>query len=87
MARRKKTRRDTAEIARDIVERVIGEPLTPCDSESTPPTDDVPEQSKRGRAGGCVGGKARAANLSPARRQEIAKKAAEVRWSRRARDD
>jgi hypothetical protein len=33
-----------------------------------------------GRKGGLKGGKARAAKLSPARRSEIAKKAAEKRW-------
>ena len=35
--------------------------------------------SKR-RKGGLVGGKARAASLSPERRREIAKKAAAARW-------
>lgn len=35
----------------------------------------------RGRRGGERGGKARAASLAPERRQEIAKKAADKRWS------
>jgi hypothetical protein len=34
-----------------------------------------------GRLGGLKGGKARAANLSPEERSEIAKKAAMIRWS------
>lgn len=34
-----------------------------------------------GRMGGLKGGKARAANLSPKRRAEIAKKAAATRWA------
>lgn len=36
-----------------------------------------------GRLGGLKGGKARAARLTPARRVEIAKKAAMARWGRR----
>ena len=35
-----------------------------------------------GKLGGLKGGKARAAKLSPERRQEIAKKAARARWER-----
>lgn len=35
-----------------------------------------------GRKGGKVGGPARAAKLSPARRSEIAKKAATSRWKK-----
>ncbi len=35
-----------------------------------------------GRLGGLIGGKARAEKLSPEQRKEIAKKAAESRWSR-----
>jgi hypothetical protein len=38
-----------------------------------------PEAVKRGRAGGKVGGKARAAKLAPERRAEIAKQAAMAR--------
>ena len=34
-----------------------------------------------GRLGGLKGGKARAAKLTPERRREIAKKAAQARWS------
>jgi hypothetical protein len=33
-----------------------------------------------GRKGGLVGGKARAASLSPAKRAQIARKAAKARW-------
>lgn len=39
-----------------------------------------------GRLGGLKGGKARAAKLSGKRRQEIAKKAAQARWSVRPSD-
>lgn len=41
-----------------------------------------PKMSKKyaGRLGGLKGGQARAESLSPERRSEIAKKAAEARW-------
>lgn len=35
----------------------------------------------KGRSGGLIGGKARADKLTPERRAEIAKKAAEKRWN------
>lgn len=37
-----------------------------------------------GRLGGSKGGTIRAKNLGPERRREIARKAAEARWSRKA---
>ena len=40
-----------------------------------------PERVARGRLGGAKGGKLRADKLSPERRSEIARKAAEARWS------
>jgi hypothetical protein len=50
-------------------------------------TDSAPQKAKKnpaavalGRLGGLKGGKARAAKLSIEERQEIAKKAARVRW-------
>jgi hypothetical protein len=49
--------------------------------ESAPPTKD-PERVARGKLGGAKGGAARAANLSPERRQEIARRAAAARWQR-----
>jgi len=46
----------------------------------------VPETPAQhtGREGGLKGGKARAQKLSPERRSEIARKAAQARWSRQA---
>lgn len=38
------------------------------------------KRSMAGRAGGAVGGPARAKKLTPERRKEIAKKANEARW-------
>jgi hypothetical protein len=49
--------------------------------ESTEPK--VPESKAQvsGRKGGLKGGKARAENMTPEKRSEIAKKAAQARWS------
>ena len=48
-----------------------------------PPTDEIKAAaSALGRLGGLKGGKARAASLTPARRAEIAKKAAAKRWKK-----
>jgi len=46
-----------------------------------PPAKD-PERVERGKLGGAKGGNIRAAKLTPERRAEIARKAAEARWSR-----
>ncbi len=40
-----------------------------------------PEMVARGRKGGLKGGKARASKLTPEQRREIARKAAQARWS------
>jgi len=42
-----------------------------------------PQAVETGRAGGQVGGKIRAARLSPERRSELARKAAQARWGQR----
>jgi hypothetical protein len=44
------------------------------------PQEPEPGQVRAGRRGGMKGGKARADKLSPARRSEIARKAAKARW-------
>jgi hypothetical protein len=41
-----------------------------------------PERVARGKLGGAKGGNIRAAKLTPERRSEIARKAAEVRWGK-----
>jgi hypothetical protein len=48
-------------------------------SESQPATKD-PKAVRAGRKGGKIGGKARAASLTPRKRKQIAKKAAKARW-------
>ncbi len=77
----KKSEHDFAVNAFRVVEQAIGEHM---DGTALPD----PNQGKNvaavalGKLGGQKGGKARAAKLSPAKRKAIAKKAAQVRWSR-----
>ncbi len=52
-------------------------------SEATQKREKDPNAVALGRKGGQAGGHARAAMLSPERRSEIAKKAAETRWSKK----
>ncbi len=73
--------RDFVAIARNVVEQAIGERLdgTPLPN---PDAGKNPAAVALGRLGGAKGGKARAANLSPAKRKAIAKKAAQKRWGK-----
>lgn len=64
-------KKDINQLAKFITDIATG------DSEGTK-KEDTPV---KGRSGGLVGGKARADKLTPERRAEIAKKAAEKRWS------
>jgi hypothetical protein len=66
--RKKKRPADINRLAKSIVDEAT----------SDEPAGD--EEEPRGRAGGLVGGKARAKKLAAQRRSEIAKKAAEARW-------
>lgn len=76
----KKTRRDVAEIARENLEKIIGEKLNGEPLEPETPDTRNPAAVELGRRGGLKGGKARAKKLSKARLSEIAKKAAKKRW-------
>lgn len=88
--KKKKTRQDTAEIARIVVEQAIGEPLTPReDEEPEEQEEDTRNQAAvaLSKLGASKGGKARAKKLSKKRRSEIAKKAAQARWRSKGDDD
>ena len=79
--KREGTAHDFTVVARNVVEQAIGErldgsPLSDKDAGKNPAAVAL------GRRGGLVGGKARAASLSPAKRSQIAKKAAASRWKR-----
>lgn len=52
------------------------------DDQDRQPREKDPAAVSLGRRGGLKGGKARAAKLTPEQRSEIAKKAAETRWSK-----
>ena len=73
--------RDFTVIARNIVEKAIGEHLDGSPLESPAITLDL-QAVRRGRLGGLKGGKARAKKLSSKRRKSIALKAANARWNK-----
>lgn len=63
--------------------RVTTPPSPPCATEATSPDPEITRVARiLGSLGGKKGGLARAAVLTPARRSEIARKAAKVRWRR-----
>jgi len=66
---------DINQLAKAIVDAATGNapPATPLEQRN-------PAAVELGRLGGLCGGKARASKLSPERRQEIARRAAEARW-------
>ena len=75
---KKKRPRDIIQLAASIVQEATTEP---------PPKKSPPEKNPAavalGRLGGLKGGKARAAKLSVKKRKEIAKKAADARWTKK----
>jgi hypothetical protein len=76
MPKRSSKQKDTQQLARSVLDAIVP---------YAEPAKDKPEKNPAavalGRLGGLKGGKARAAKLSPAKRKEIAKKAAAKRWS------
>jgi hypothetical protein len=77
---RKKKFRDMNVLASQIVEEATGEPT----KESPEDTEKNPAAVALGRLGGLKGGKARASKLTSEQRKEIARKAAQARWSKKA---
>jgi hypothetical protein len=77
----KEKARDFFAVARRVVEQAIGEQMdgTPLED---PDAGKNPAAVALGKLGGAKGGKARAAKLSDKKRSEIAKKAAQARWSK-----
>ncbi len=77
MPKRSSTHRpaDLNRLAASIVGEAVGD---------TPPVEHEKSAAavELGRKGGLVGGKARAAKLTPEQRSEIAKKAAAARWGK-----
>ena len=69
MTKKQKRPADMNKLAKSIVDIATGEA-----------ENSLNKPNPKGRAGGLVGGKARAASLSPEKRKEIAQKAANRRW-------
>ena len=69
---------DVNETAFRVLREATGEP--------TPAPEKNPAAVELGRLGGKKGGPARAAKLSPKKRQQIARKAALARWAPRPQD-
>ncbi len=70
---------DFAVLAREVVEKAIGEKLDGL------PLEESPKNTKlvsRARKGGKVGGKRRAKSLTADQRSEIARIAADARWKK-----
>ena len=70
--------RDTNQLAKRIVEIATGEEVV-----QDPPDNKNPHAQALGRLGGRKGGLMRAKKLSPKRRREIARKAAEARYKKK----
>ena len=75
--------RDANQLAKSIVDLATGNPITEDVSPLAPVQEKNPAAVALGKLGGLKGGKARAEKLSEERRKEIARKAAQVRWSTR----
>ena len=74
--KRKKRPRDPVALAKLIGDIATGQ------TKDSEPDNRNPAAVELGRLGGRRGGRARAAKLTPEQRQEIAKKAAQKRWSK-----
>lgn len=81
-SRKKKKARDLNILASQIVSEATEEEKLPIEPEHEKNQAAV----ELGRKGGLKGGKARAAKLTPERRREIAKKAAQARWQKKQGD-
>ena len=66
-------RRDFSQVALDIVQQATGE---------APKQGELTGKKADSRKGGLAGGKSRAEKLSPEKRSEIARKAAQSRWKK-----
>jgi hypothetical protein len=74
----KRSSKDPNQTAANIVAQITGQPLPTI----TPKPAKNPAAVALGRLGGRIGGKARAAKLSPAERKAIAAVAAKARWAK-----
>ncbi len=75
MPKRSRMPRDPNQLAKAVVDFATGQRK----ADPTPPAKD-PAAVELGRRGGLIGGKARAAKLTPEERRDSASKAARARW-------
>ncbi|MEX8549051.1 MAG: hypothetical protein V5804_15745 [Mucilaginibacter sp.] len=75
---------DKISLASDMAKKDINQLAKFITDVATGESENIKKEDKplKGRSGGLVGGKARADKLTPERRVEIAKKAAEKRWGK-----
>ena len=78
--KKNKKRKDVNELAFDIVQKATSQNNETTDNE---PDGKNPAAVALGRLGGLKGGPARAKKLTKDQRKEIARKAAEARWSKK----
>lgn len=88
-SKKKKREHDFAVNAFRVVQEATRETETPEEAPESPP-EFTPEELhdaavKLGRLGGRKGGPARSAKLTPEQRKEIARKAAQARWTKTSR--
>ncbi len=85
MAKRKKKEHDFSVTAFRVIQEATGLTEQEAEQESPPLTEDGknPNAATLGWLGGLKGGNARASKLTPARRKEIVRKAAEIRWGKK----
>ena len=76
MSKAPKRPRDPNQLAKQLVDMAVG------DAPRDPEPEELTPAQEFARSGGNVGGAARARALSPERRAEIARKAAQKRWGR-----
>ena len=80
MAKKTNPKKDFNQLAKSIVDQLTGE-------DNDKPKEEEPKKNPAavalGKLGGLKGGKARAASLTPKKRSEIAKKAAQTRWNKK----
>jgi len=73
------SKKDFSQIALEVVEAATKDKLKPSTPTARPKN---PAAVALGKLGGKKGGVARAKNLSPEKRKEIAKQAARARWTK-----
>ena len=79
---KRSSRLDINQLAKRIVDEATGEA-----EKTLPPSEKNKAAQELGRLGGKKGGNARAEKLTPERRSEIAKNAAQSRWKTKQDED